>query len=433
MYKKLRNIVAITVLGMGVANAQVTVQSPYSRYGLGNIRGSLLPQFRAMGGIATGVQRTGFYNINMQNPATYANIELTSLDIGLNATYLKLDNGTTTANNFNASLDHVAMAFPVTRKSALSIGVLPYSDLGYDFSSRTTVGTGTSAKNVDYIYKGEGGLSKAYIGYGMQFGDHFRIGANAEYLFGNMIQSRASEYPGDQGASFNAKIQDKNTVGGLAFSYGVQYDFRIARKTSLVLGYSGTSSSKLSSSTSRFVTQYTNDASGNEQTAIDTLVSVENAKTDLKLPLTHTFGFTIQRDSKWLVGADYRMGKWSDLTIGSVNQNLQDTYGVSVGGQFTPDISAINGYFKRVDYRLGFSYDKTYIQINNQDIKNTAVTFGLGLPLSSYTRNAFYKANFTVEYGKRGNVVNGLLAERYVNFALGFTLNDKWFTRFKFD
>ena len=151
------------------------------------------------------------------------------------------------------------------------------------------------------------------------------------------------------------------------------------------------------------------------------------------MPLIHNFGFSFLKDNKWLIGADYRTGKWSKLSIDNVNQGLQDTYGVSIGGQITPDASAINGYFKRVDYRLGFNYDKTYIQMNGKDIKQMAVTVGLGLPLSSYTRNSFYKMNFTAELGKRGSISNGLLQEKYINFHLGFTLNDKWFTRFRFD
>jgi hypothetical protein len=135
-----------------------------------------------------------------------------------------------------------------------------------------------------------------------------------------------------------------------------------------------------------------------------------------------------------MIGADYRMGKWSELSIDNVNQTLQDTYGFSVGGQITPDITSIGSYWNKVDYRLGFSYDKTYVQLNNQDIKQTAITVGFGFPLApSPNRRSFYKINFATEIGKRGALTNGLIQENYVNFHLGFTLNDKWFQRFKFD
>jgi hypothetical protein len=431
MFNRLKYTLAVCLVLISViANAQVTTQSPYSKFGVGNIKGSLLPQFRAMGGISTGVFRTNYFNnINIQNPASYAGIGLTTLDIGLSGGFTSVQNSTQSESSFNSTISHVAFAFPlVTNKMGLSFGILPYSELGYNFSNRTNIGT----KTVDYKYSGEGGLTKAYLGLGRQFGDHFRIGANAEYLFGNLSEYRATEYNLEAGA-INSKMQAKNSVGGVAFSYGLQYDFNIANKTTLVIGYSGSSASKINSKKSQVVTQYINDGEGNEQPAMDTLFLVENNPTNLKLPLIHSVGFSIQKENKWLVGVDYRMGKWSNLSIDNVNQGLQDTYGVSVGGQITPDITSINNYFKRVDYRLGFNYDKTYIQMAQQDIKQMAVTFGLGLPLSSYSRSSFYKVNFTAELGQRGTVSNGLVKEKYINFHLGFTLNDKWFNRFKFD
>jgi len=427
--------VACLLMASFGAYAQTTVQSPYSKFGLGNLKGSVLPNQRAMGGISAGVFRSSYINnINMQNPASYAGINLTTLDIGMSGSFANLKTNTLSENSFNSSLSHLAMAFPVTMKSALSVGILPYSELGYNFSNRMTVGTtADNTKTVDYLYSGEGGLSKAYIGYGIQFGDHFRVGANAEYLFGNLIQNRSTEYVNEAGA-INSRDQLKNSVAGFNFSYGAQYDFRLGNKTSLVLGYSGSSASKLNSEKSQYITIYQKDSQGNELSALDTLSAIENGKTNLKLPLVHNFGFTLVKENKWLIGADYRTGKWSEMSIDNVNQNLKDTYGFSVGGQFTPDVTAINGYFKRVDYRLGFTYDKTYIQMNNQDVKQMALTVGLGLPLQpAYARSSFYKMNVSAEIGRRGKVSNGLIQERYVNIHLGFMLNDKWFQRFRFD
>ncbi|TCC94599.1 hypothetical protein EZ428_04995 [Pedobacter frigiditerrae] len=436
MYQRLKYTFAVCLLLTSIiANAQVTTQSPYSRFGVGNIKGGSLPQYRAMGGISTGVFRTNYFNnINVQNPASYAGTTITTLDMGLTGSFTELKNSSQTENSFNATLSHIAFAFPLSRKSGLSFGILPYSELGYNFKNTVKIGTTTAnTKTVDYEYLGEGGLTKAYLGYGVQFGDHFRIGANAEYLFGNLTENRSTEYVQEPGA-INSRLQSKNSVGGIAFTYGAQYDFNLGNKTSLVLGYSGSSSSKINSKKTQVATQYFNDSNGDEQTAIDTLLFVENSPTNLKLPLIHNFGFSIVKENKWLIGADYRMGKWSELSIDKVNQGLQDTYGVSVGGQYTPDVTAINGYFKRVDYRLGFSYDKTYIQLNKQDVKQMGITFGLGLPLSSYARGSLYRMNLSAELGKRGNTNNGLLQEKYLNIHLGFALNtNSWFQRFRFD
>ena len=135
MYQKLKYTFAVGLLLTSfIANSQVTIQSPYSKFGVGNIKGSLLPQLRAMGGISTAVgKHTFFNNINMQNPASYATINATTLDLGLTGSYTELKNANLSETSFNGNIAHVALAFPVSKSSALSFGILPYSELGYNF------------------------------------------------------------------------------------------------------------------------------------------------------------------------------------------------------------------------------------------------------------------------------------------------------------
>ena len=429
MFKKINYIAAILVLltGMGV-RAQVTTQSPYSKYGLGNVKGLVLPQFRAMGGISTGVYKpSGYSNINMQNPSSYTGVTLTTLETGLSGGFSTLDDGTKKESSFNASLGHIALAFPIVRgKSGMSFGLMPYTQVGYEYSQTNTVDTMSSRS----LYSGEGGLTKAYFGFGQQLFDHFRVGANIEYVFGNLIENRSSELLDPLYTAGNTKIQDKNSVGGVAFSYGAQYDIVLSSKKSITLGYSGSSPSTINSKRTFVATQYSRDASGDENAASETIDLIENSDTDLKLPLIHNFGFTIQKDNAWLVGADYRTGNWSKLTIAGANQGLQDSWGYSVGAQITPDFSSVNSYFQRVDYRIGYTYDKTYIKLNNHNINQKAITLGLGLPMAS-TMNSVYKINVTAEVGQRGTLTNNLIKENFVNIHLGFTLNDTWFRRYR--
>ena len=70
--------------------------------------------------------------------------------------------------------------------------------------------------------------------------------------------------------------------------------------------------------------------------------------------------------------------------------------------------------------------------VNNTRIKRYALTAGVGMPLRP-NNGSFYKINISAEVGKRGSLVNGLVRENYVNIHLGFTLNDKWFQKYKFD
>lgn len=200
----------------------------------------------------------------------------------------------------------------------------------------------------------------------------------------------------------------------------------------MIIGYSGNAGGKLNSKNSIVSTQFRLDAMGNESPALDTVFNSSEVRQNLKLPLTHTVGFAFEGTNKWLVGMDVSYAKWSDYKVGNVSGGLSNTYGVALGGQFTPDATSVSDYFKLVDYRLGFKYDKTYVKIGNNDVNQYALTMGLGLPLQS-SRTTFYKINLAAELGQRGTLANRLVRERYVNLTLGFLLNDKWFIKSKFD
>jgi hypothetical protein len=146
------------------------------------------------------------------------------------------------------------------------------------------------------------------------------------------------------------------------------------------------------------------------------------------MPLTHTAGFAFEKFNSWVIGADISYNRWSDYREGNVNPGLNNSYGVVVGGQLTPDAASISNYWKLVDYRLGLKYDRTFVKIGNNDIKQYALAFGFGFPLPS-NRSSFYKINFSTEIGKRGTEKNNLVRDSYVNINLGFTLNDKWFQK----
>ena len=431
----------LAVIALG-AQAQSTApiatsSSPYSKYGLGIIDPFLLPQNIGMGGIATAINRiSGYNNINVLNPASYGIINYTTIDAGLYSNINSVSQtGQPGATNATFRLSHVTFAIPVSKRSALSFGLLPYSEMGYNnkqtlangFKSGSTADTNA----VNYISNGQGGLSKAYLGYGFRVGKHLLIGANVSYIFGNLIQNSSTEIPNLYG-TLNSREEQSNSINGLNYDYGVQYSFDLTDTKHLILGYSASAKSNINSTSTYIVSQYTYDGSGNENIAADTLVNNVGTKTKIHLPQINHFGISYQSDGHYLVGADYTMGNWSKLTIGGTNVGFQDSKTFNIGGQFTPDINALKNYWARTDYRVGFKYDQTYLDLNNTNIKTYAVTFGFGLPLSPNI-TSFYKINFSAEVGKTGTLANGLVKENYVNLHLGFTLNDKWFQKYKFE
>lgn len=414
------------------AMAQSTSSSPYSRFGLGDLQEPLLPQNRAMGGIAVGIQQLGgYHNINVVNPASYSAIRLTVVDIGAYANLTTLSNSSLKEKSNNFRMSHLALAIPVSKRSALSFGLLPYSDLGYRFKNQVQIDT----NNVDYIYSGAGGLSKAYLGYGFGIGSNLNLGFNVSYIFGGLKQFRSTEFPELNGA-INSRIENNNSVGGLNYDYGLQYSINITDESRFILGYSGTASTKLNSKNKYVATQYMkNFSTGDESAAADTILFRQSDNEKINLPLIHRFGISYEKLNKFLIGADFTMGQWSKFSIDGQNGGLNNSMSAAIGAQIIPNINSINSYLDLIDYRVGLRYDKTYITVSGTDIKQYAATFGLGLPLISDRsgRITFSKVNFSTEIGKRGTLTNNLVKENFINFSLGFTLNDKWFQKYKFD
>src|ERR1700744_3164510 len=243
-YTRFFIIILLAVSAIGVkAQSTATTSSPYSRYGLGDIDPSIMPQQRGMGNISTAINKINNYNtINVQNPASYGAINYTTFDIGIYSNIITLNQtGQASTSNGNFRLSHVNFAIPVTKRSALSFGLMPYSEVGYNYKiSKPNLGSGSPADTnaVNYIYSGDGGLSKAYIGYGFGIG-HLLIGGNGSYIFGNLVQRSSTEIPNLYG-TLNSRIEQSDAIGGLNYDFGLQYSFDWANGSKhLILGYSG--------------------------------------------------------------------------------------------------------------------------------------------------------------------------------------------------
>jgi hypothetical protein len=74
-------------------------------------------------------------------------------------------------------------------------------------------------------------------------------------------------------------------------------------------------------------------------------------------------------------------------------------------------------------------YEKIGLIVNNESIKDVGMTLGAGIPIPGY----FSNVNIGIEFGKKGTVSSNLVQENYVNFSVGFSFNDKWFVKSKFN
>ena len=111
---------------------------------------------------------------------------------------------------------------------------------------------------------------------------------------------------------------------------------------------------------------------------------------------------------------------------------------MSMGIQYVPNKNAGKGesYFKKIFYRAGFRYTDTYLDLRNTALKDYTITFGAGFPLRKIKVGETYSqsiVNVGIELGQRGTTDNQLIRERYMRVVVGFTLNDRWFIKRKYD
>jgi hypothetical protein len=158
----------------------------------------------------------------------------------------------------------------------------------------------------------------------------------------------------------------------------------------------------------------------------DTIISSAYSAT-IKYPLKTVLSAGIGQNNKWFVGAEYTFRKAIEFNGGIYDETVLYDYVnsnvLSVGGFFTPKFNSIASYWNRVTYRAGFSYKNLGLVINNTEINDIGISFGLSFPMGLKISNF----NLGVELGKRGTTENNLIKENYYNFRLSISLNDKWF------
>jgi hypothetical protein len=145
---------------------------------------------------------------------------------------------------------------------------------------------------------------------------------------------------------------------------------------------------------------------------------------------------------KWMIGAEFNQQFWSQYqSTSGGSDSLSDAWKGTLGLEFRPKGDyASRGFFKyftKMHYRLGGFYGMSEFTVRGTQLSEYGITLGLGFPLSrKKAGNDMYiqsMINFAVEWGQRGTTAQNLLLENYWNFRLGFTLNDRWFIKRKYD
>src|SRR5574344_1893337 len=145
MQKTIKNSwILILVLVSSFAQAQNNTNSPYSRFGYGEIADNTSGKSKAMGGTFIGVRSNNC--INAANPASYTGMDsLTFMfEFGAVAKQSRFSNTFGSMDTLSANIEYITLQFPIKRWLAASAGLLPYSFVGYNFSQKDSISRPTS-------------------------------------------------------------------------------------------------------------------------------------------------------------------------------------------------------------------------------------------------------------------------------------------------
>lgn len=407
----------------GVAIAQNNTNSPYTRYGYGELSDQSFGNSKAMGGIAFGL-RDGS-QINPLNPASYTAIDsLTFLfEGGFSMQNMNISNGGVKMNAKNASFDYLAMQFRLRPWMAMSIGLLPFSSVGYTMSD-----TQTTDENLLYSrsFTGDGGLHQLYVGMGVKIFKNLSVGVNASYFWGDITRSRNVFFP--SASTSESYSREMNTsISDYKLDFGLQYTQDLNKKSSLTIGAVYSPKHKLNN-------DYTGNVIMGQTTSYGTSYKNEY-DANFELPNTFGVGFTYNYDKRLTVGVDYSLQQWSKANFGvnTTDENiLQDfdqtfTYSdrtkIAVGGEYIPNVIG-RSYFSHIKYRLGGYYSTPYYKIDGKKAsREYGVTAGFGLPIPRSRSILSISGQFVRVKGLETNMVN----ENIFRVSVGLTFNEVWF------
>ena len=438
MYKGL--IFTVLLLSSLTVLAQPKINSPFSRFGIGDFTPRTFPALNGMGYISAAYDDP--QHLNLVNPASYAFLSETAFEIGFDARRSNWTEGANEETIWSGNITHLALGFQLNNRInealegkkrdfnlGMALGLTPRTYVGYNIEVEETL---PDESTVLSNYTGKGGTYTLTWGNALRY-KNFGFGINFNYLFGN-IDIESSGQPSTLN-TYSYVTNNNYSVRGVLWDFGAMYRIELkdaqqeeedlASRKRIVLGLHAGPNQKFNTNKDFLVTRLS--TVGN----LDT-ISLSSTVGEGTYPFEVGLGAHYVFQNKFRGGVNIALGNWSKFTNDAIEaQQYDNSFSFGLGAEYIPDNGSITNYWKRLRYRAGFRYVKDPRVILNNSLTNYGVTFGLGIPVILAQRQASY-VNFSLEFGQFG--LPETIKESYIKLALGFTLNDnRWFFKRKFN
>ncbi len=441
--------------------ASAQENSPYSRYGIGDLVPNQNIINRGMGGISIGytnptiydkyITPTSFFqSINLINPASVGTLNNTVLDLGGEVDIRTLKS-TTSPSKYTATntlISYLQMGFPIASAKmkkkghtwGVNFGLKPISRISYKILKSERL---TGIDSLNTLYEGTGGLNQVNIGTGIRIKiseknllkQFLSLGFNTGYAFGSKNYSTKLDLISDSVIYYKSNTEAKSNFSGVFLNLGVQYEIELPRNSKLVVGAYSNLKQNLKSKRDNIDETFAYDGNGGIIN-IDTVSFRKGLEGTVKIPATYGAGFTYQ-NKHWLFGLDFETANWSTYSYYGQKDNVQQAWTIRAGTQYYParDNTAATKYWSFVKYRAGFYYGPDYIKLESNR-PAYAVTAGASFPLTSLQRIRLGESvllNTALEFGSRGNKQSQSVRENITRISIGVSMNARWFQKRSYD
>ncbi|MGE5363682.1 MAG: hypothetical protein ACM3SM_06095 [Bacteroidota bacterium] len=413
----MKSLKYITLFFLSCSSLFAQPGSVYSRFGLGDLAASYSARYRGLGDAGSAILDANY--LSPRNPASWSSLEITRIEIGANYQGVGISTNNESAFYSTLKFSGFSIGFPLQRDYGLTLaaGVLPYSRVNYETAvAADPKAAETDPANYNAAFKGQGGITKGFIGLSYSMPRIANFGLSMNYLMGNIdfnssldfVYSRYSDFDYNTNYTFNGISA---TIGVISTDLAKVFDIKSVSDLRVSLVY---------------------DLGGNFDGDSTLTLSSYFAATDIskgdmkvKIPGQLTIGTSVKLDKRYLIVADFMHQPWSDYKLNERTSGaMRDLNRYSVAVEYTnPDLRE-RDFLKTIGLRLGFSYEQTQYKIGGKGIDQMSATAGFSVPIDF--DNTLDMA-FLV--GKRGTKDDGLMQEYIYGMNFSLSLGEPWFRR----
>ena len=405
--------------------AQGSTRSPYSQFGIGMLDDLSQSASRGMNGVGYALRQGN--EVNTLNPASYSGVDsLTMLfDMGVSGQLTNFKEGARRQNAAAASFEYAVGSFRAWKNVGMAFGILPFSSVGYDYSSTTR----SSATGIlKQAYTGSGGLHQLFLGAGWNVFGPLSVGINAAYLWGHTNRTIT---PSSSAASNTLTKTYSTTIKNYKLDFGLQWQQTVGKTDRIIIGGVFGLGHNLKNDADMEIIS-TNSVSSKKDT---TTVSIGNA---YALPMSFGAGVSYNHAGKLTLAADLNYERWESVKVPDYEQGttvggqLMDRKKLIVGLDFLPNPTNQSGkYMEHVHYRLGAGYSTPYYKINGCDgPAEFSVSAGVALPIVNAWNNRSV-LSVSGQWVRRS--ATDFITENTFRINIGITFNERWFMKWKVD